>query len=143
MRHISTSTVLRNANGDFTNCGLSFFHANPVIVLDIPHMKVICADGTVYYGEPDQVAIRQYCHKNKLPEKQVLILDTRPNNDIYPPILRPLDALWKAHDGQMRIGPMAGGNYLHYKDHEKNWDEFVYAIHDRYETDQEYDTLSK
>ena len=38
---------------------------------------------------------------------------------------------------------MAGGNYLEYRDPEKDWKTFVYSIHDRYETQEEYDTLSR
>lgn len=140
MRHITVTTVLRDATGDYTNHGFSSVRAQPVLVLDVPYKKVILSDGTTYYGEPDQVAIRQYCHKKKLDERNVLFLDKRPNNDIYPPICRPLDEVFNPN---RKVGPMAGGNYLEYRDPEKKWETFVYSIHDRYETQEEYDTLSQ
>lgn len=142
MRHTTITTVLRNATKDFTNNGLSSRIAEPTLVLDVPYKKVVLHDGTTYYDQPDQVQIRQYCHKKKLDENTVLFLDERPGNDIYPPICRPLDAVHNPNRPGKKIGPMAGGNYLEYRDPEKDWNTFVYAIHDRYETQEEYDTLS-
>ena len=143
MRHITVTTVLRNATGDYTNHGFSSVRARPVLVLDVPYKKVILSDGTSYYGEPDQVAIRQYCHKNTLDERNVLFLDERPGNDIYPPICRTLDEVFNPNSPGKKVGPMAGGNYLEFRDPEKGWNTFVYSIHDRYETQEEYDTLSQ
>lgn len=142
MRHITVTTVLRNATGDYSNSGFSSVRAQPILVLDVPYKKVDF-DGTSYFGEPDQDDIRQYCHEKNLNERNVLFLDERPNNDIYPPVCRPLDEVFNPNRPGKKVGPMAGGNYLKYRDPEKKWETFVYAIHDRYESQEEYDTLSR
>ncbi len=143
MRHIPITTVLRNASGDFTNNGISARFNSITLILDVPRKKTIMDNGTTLFGEIDQISIRKYCLENILNEHAVLFLDTRPYNDIYPPICRPLDAVYNPEGPDKKVGPMFGGNYLEYRDHKKNWETFVYAIHDRYETQEEYDTLSR
>lgn len=143
MEFIPNCIVYRAAEQqDCTNGGITARLARVNVITDVPY-KFTEWNGKRYYDRPDEVAVRQFCHKKKIDERTVLLLCDKTNNPIYTPYLKPLDAVWKdinvGKETIRRIGPMAGGNYvLIDQKHET-----LIRVHDRYETQQEYDTLSK
>ncbi len=146
MQHIDNCTILQPRHADCTNRGLSSMGTVVTVITDVPY-KYTEWQGKRYYDRPDETAVRKYCHKKKLDEKRVLILCDKQNNNIYGPTLKPLDAIWKKDaNGEERLGPMYGGNWAIVRGYDENGyrhSERAYPIHDRYETEAEYDTLSR
>lgn len=138
MQHSCYNPVYRPAHGeDCTNGGITSRYENLIVITDVPYKKIV-HDGNKYFDRPDEDAVMAYVKEKKLDPKRVLILCDKFNNDAYTPYLKPLDAIYRTNkDGRPRLGPMAGGNYV------LNVYDRMIRVHDRYETQEEYDTLSK
>lgn len=141
MQHFDSCEVLRPAGPDCTGGGITARHDRVTVITDVPY-KTTTWQNTTYYDRPDEVAVRQYCHKKKLDENKVLILCDKTNNPIYTPYLKPLDAIWGVRGGQKLVGPCAGGNYVVIRNKSYS-DEGIYRVHDRYDTEEAWDALSR
>ena len=144
MEHINMCPVLRPANGvDCTNGGLTSRLPYVTVITDVPYITTNWENKT-YYERPDEVAVRKYCHKKKINEASVLILCDKTNNPIYTPYLKPIDDVYNPKGKNHKVGPMMGGNYVIVRTGNTQYTtENVYRVHDRYETQEENDTLSR
>lgn len=144
MEHINMCPVLRPAHGrDCTNNGLSSRLDYVTVVKDVPYIMTHW-NGNTYYERPDEVAVRKYCHKKKINEATVLILCDKTNNPTYTPYLKPIEDVWNPKGKNHKLGPMMGGNYVIVREgNEYYTNEKVVRVHDRYETQEENDTLSR
>lgn len=143
MIQINNCKVLRPADTqDCTGNGITARNSRVIVLADVPYKMTVFDDKT-YYDRPDEVAVRQYCHKKKIDESKVLILCDKVNNPIYTPYLKPLDAIWGIRDGEKLVGPCAGGNYVCVEQQGSDgWKETIYRVHDRYDTQKNWDGLS-
>ena len=113
---INYLTVYRPAYGDCTNHGISGREENTTMYL---------FDGCT----PSEALA--FCEANGISEQRALIIDA--TTSCGRPYLKAVPLFKKPG----YIGPMFGGNYLHDGDR----DLFI-PIHDRFETQEEYDILS-
>lgn len=144
MKHIENCKILVPKNfPDCTGQGVSFRHDRVTVILDAPYIYTEHL-GHRYYDRPDEVAVRKYCHKKKLDESKVLILCDKFDNPVYSPYCKPLDAIWGVKDGEKLVGPCAGGNYVlvDIENADGCREERIFRIHDRYDTQKNWDGLS-
>lgn len=142
MRHIQNCKVfVRKGGQDCTGKGITYRYDDVTVIVNVPY-KYTEWQGKQYYDQPDEVAVRQYCHKKGLDEQRVLLLCDKRNNPIYSPYLKPLDAVWGVRRTEKLTGPCAGGNYVLVRDPDEQWKETMYRVHDRYDTQKVWDGLS-
>jgi len=143
MKHY-TCTVLRPA--DFQDCtgyGITARFPRLTIITDVPY-TMHEFDGHQYYDRPNEKAVMDYVKTKGLDPKKVLILCDKRNNPVYTPYAKPLDEVY-AVDGQGRklMGPCNGGNYIIYVTENENEYEKAVRVHDRYDTLEAWDGLSR
>ena len=137
MRHTRFNHVYRAAGiGDCTVNGITARFVMLNVIYDVPYLMTEF-DGKEYFDRPDEEKVLEYIKKNNLdPERCVLLCDKR-NNPIYTPYLKPLDSVYKK-EGYM--GPCSGGNYVEFK-HDTQTE--LIRVHDRYDTESNWDGLSR
>ena len=137
MRIIKNCRVLVRKNSqDCTGKGITFHNDLLTVIEDVPYV-MIEHDGKEYYNHPDEKAVEAYCDGHGLDKKKVVLLCDKTNNPIYTPYLKPLDSVWGVRDGQKLTGPCHGGNYV-----EIGHTQAV-RVHDRYDTQEVWDALSR
>lgn len=143
MKHQKYCPVLRRADGvDCTGNGITARHAAVTVITGVPYIMTKGLDGREYYDRPDEKAVERYADDKALPRHEVLMLCDKTNNPIYTPYLKTLDSVYGvASDGEKLVGPCAGGNYVRFDD--GNGREVVMRVHDRYDTQEAWDALSK
>ena len=134
MKYCNCVSVYRHAGyGDCTNGGVSSRHDN----------------FTVFWDCDVDTAIK-YCEDNKINiDEALLIVDRILWGEEHPyamPLIHPT-YIGKDHKEHHKIGPMFGGNFLYTYNgnfyHPKCISTGIpIPIHDRFETQEEYDTLS-
>ena len=134
MKHINFCHVYRRGHGenDSTNNGITSRLDIVTVITDVP-FKMKTAFGKEYLDGPDEAAVEEYVRRRGLDPAKVLLLCDKTDNPIYTPYLKPLDSVFK---GKGRLGPMFGGNYVGIDYHT------LVRVHDRYETQEEYNMLS-
>lgn len=144
MRIIKNCRVLVKKNSqDCTGGGISAHYDTLTLLTDVPYTYTTFM-GKQYYERPDEQAIEKYCTKKEIDPRTVLILCDKVNNPIYTPYVKPLDSVWGVRDGQKLTGPCAGGHYLLAEiNDETGWKEMIWRIHDRYDTQEVWDALSR
>lgn len=143
MRIIKNCSVLVKKNSqDCTGKNITFHHDYLTVITGVPYL-MIEFDGKSYYDRPDEEQVRRFCEAKGLDTKTVLLLCDKRNNPIYTPYLKPLDAVWGVRNGEKLTGPCAGGNYVVIKDPDEDWKESVIRVHDRYDTQEVWDALSR
>jgi hypothetical protein len=114
--------VFRDSLGDCTNNGITSKHNSLTMFVD-------CSD---------QEAL-EYCKENNIDPNSCIILVRRmlwgERHDYAEPLIKPSG----------KVGPMMGGNFVYtcdsrMHDWAKSW--LPIPVHDRYETQEEYDLLS-
>ena len=141
MKHTDNCMVLRPA--DFPDCtgrGITARFARLTVITDVPYLTMEI-DGKEYFDRPDEAAVEEYVRKEGLEPRKVVILCDKVNNPIYTPYLKPLDSIYGVRDGKRLMGPCSGGNYVAFK--EGTGDESVVRVHDRYDTPEDWDGLSR
>lgn len=125
MKYLSSVSVLKFNEGKCSNHGITER-------LEHVHCFVDC---TI------QQAI-EYCEKNNINPEDCLIYNERTLFGKYCPIFEPLVR------PEHKIGPMFGGNYV-VSEHDHNFPTYFeldrivpIPVHDRFETEEEYRTLS-
>lgn len=131
---------------DCTGKGITYHYDHLDVLIDVPY-KMLIENGKEYYDRPDEKKIRAWCVTHGVNPREVLILCDKRNNPIYTPYLKPLDTEWGVRNGERLVGPAMGGNYVLVSIHgEGPWGgstETVYRVHDRYDTQQDWDGLSR
>jgi hypothetical protein len=142
MRHLTNCTVLRPAGfPDCTGGGITARHAGVTVITDVPYLMTEF-NGHRYFDRPDEKAVLDYVRENGLDPQKVVILCDRQDNPVYTPFLKPLDSVYGLDgDGNRLTGPCAGGNYVRFRDGNDN--ERVVRVHDRYDTQEAWDALSR
>lgn len=137
MKHTPNCRVYRPAGfPDCTGGGITAKHDTLTVITEVPYLMTEF-DGRQYFDRPDEKAVMEYAGAKGLDPKRVLILCDRFNNPIYTPYLKPLDAVWGVRDGQKLTGPCAGGNYV------ETGRDILVRVHDRYDTQEDWDGLSR
>ena len=137
MKHKIYCPVYRQAGSqDCSNGGLTAKYDIAVVVYDAPYLYTE-HNGKKYLDKPDEEKVMEYAKQKHLDLRKVLVLCDKFDFDNCTPYLKPLDEIWKTKNGEKRLGPMFGGNYVEveYRD--------LIRVHDRYETEEEYANLSK
>lgn len=142
MREIKNCTVLRRAGQDCTGGGITARYENVTVIVDVPYLMTEWR-GNQYFDRPDEKAVRRHCQENGIDEKEVLILCDKQNNPVYTPYLKPLDAVWGVRNGEKLVGPCAGGNYVIVHGKSYSDDSVICRVHDRYDTEEAWDALSR
>lgn len=141
MRHIRSCRVLRPAGmQDCTGHGITARFTVLDVILDVPYLMTEF-DGKEYFDRPDEKAVEEYARKSGLDPRTVVLLCDKRNNPIYSPYLKPLDSVYGVRDGRKLTGPCAGGNYVACREPGEN--EKVIRVHDRYDTQEAWDGLSR
>ena len=142
MRHIKFCRVLRPAGmQDCTGHGITARHTHLTVIVGVPYLMTEF-QGKEYFDHPDEKAVEAYVRKEGLNPREVVILCDKTNNPIYTPYLKPLDSQYGLDgDGNRLTGPCAGGNYVAFR--EGDSDERVIRVHDRYDTQENWDGLSR
>ena len=136
MRHTTDNRVYRPAGfPDCTGGGITSIHDTLTVITSVPYLMTEF-DGKSYYDRPDEKAVEEYVRKKGLDPNKVLILCDKTNNPIYTPYLKPLDSAY----GKGLVGPCAGGNYVEFR---RNGKTEIVRVHDRYDTEEAWDGLSK
>ena len=137
MKHTPNCRVYRPAGfPDCTGNGITAKYDTLTVVTDVPYLMTEF-DGKKYLDRPDEEAVMEYAGAKGLDPRRVLILCDRFENPIYTPYLKPLDAVWGVRGGQKLTGPCAGGNYV------ETGRDILVRVHDRYDTQEDWDGLSK
>lgn len=142
MKKITNCKVLRPA--DFPDCtgnGITAQNSSVTVLVDVPYLYTEF-NGKQYYEKPDEKAIEKFCETKKIDKKTVLILCDKTNNPIYSPFLKPLDSVWGVRNGEKLVGPCAGGNYVAVEQNDEGWKEKIFRVHDRYDTERNWEGLS-
>lgn len=145
MKTIKFCSVLKPSGfPDCTANGITAQFDSLHVIVDVPYLMMKGFYDEYYFDKPDEKAVERYVEENGLDPKMVLIYCDKLNNPIYTPFLKPLDSVYGSREIGGRtvrlLGPMAGGNYVVFKDEEHK--EHVVRVHDRYETQEAYDALS-
>ena len=139
MRHIDNCTVLRPAGyPDCTGNGITARNDSVTVILDVPYLTIEDY-GKTYYDRPDEKAILDYVKRQSLDPSRVVILCDKLNNTVYTPHLKPLDSVYGTRGGEKLTGPCSGGNYVAFREEGA---ERVIRVHDRYDTQKDWDGLS-
>lgn len=140
MKFIKYCEVYRAAGKrDCTGNGITAQNTSVTVITDVPY-KMTTFDGKEYYDRPDEDAVEAFAEKNNLDKSRIVLLCDKTNNPIYTPYLKPLDSVWGVnHHGEKLVGPCFGGNYVCVDTHEHK----LVRVHDRYDTQEAWDGLSR
>lgn len=140
MKHTLCNRVYRPAGfPDCTGGGITAKHDILTVITDAPYLTTTF-DGKEYPARPDEDAVMEYVKDKGLNPEKTLILCDRFSNPIYTPYLKPLNSAWGMRDGQRLTGPCAGGNYVEV---DALPGRPLIRVHDRYDTQENWDGLSR